>query len=69
MALTAAGIPFDEVSPAVWQKYLGCLTGGDKNVTKAKAQQLFPHITVTHAIADAILIGEYLRRKEFNGTA
>jgi hypothetical protein len=62
MALTAAGIPFDRVRPQVWQKAMGCMTRGDKNVTKAKAAEMFPTIRVTHAIADALLIAEYGRR-------
>jgi len=59
MALTAAGIPFTRVRPQVWQKALGCLTKGDKNVTKRKAQELFPSIKATHATADALLIAQY----------
>ena len=62
MALTAAGIPFERVRPQQWQKSLGCLTKGDKNVTKRKAQELFPMMKVTHATADALLIAEYGRR-------
>ena len=62
MALTAAGITFEYVTPQKWQKALGCLTKGDKNVSKAKAQQLFPHLKITHAIADGLLIAEYCRR-------
>lgn len=62
MALTAAGIPWEHVRPQAWQKAMGCLTGGDKNVSKAKAQQLFPSLKITHAIADALLIAEWLRR-------
>ena len=62
MALTAARIPFDQVLPAKWQLALQCRTGGDKNVTKRRAQQLFPTLKVTHAIADALLIAEYCRR-------
>jgi len=62
MALTAAKIPFTYVTPQKWQKELGCLTGGDKNVSKSRAQQLFPHIKCTHAISDALLIAEYCRR-------
>lgn len=68
MALIAAGIPFTEARPQVWQKALGCLTGGDKNVSLAKAQQMFPAApwgkTKKHnlAIADALLIAEYARR-------
>ena len=59
MALTAAGIPFERVSPQKWQKAMGCLTKGDKNVSKRRAQELFPQIKVTHATADALLIASY----------
>lgn len=59
MALTAAGIPFERVRPQVWQKALGCMTKGDKNITKRKAQELFPSLKITHATADALLIAEY----------
>ena len=56
-------IRFDEVPPATWQRYMHCLTKGDKNISKAKAQQLFPGAKVTHATADAILIAEFGRLK------
>jgi len=59
MALTAAGIPFARIRPQVWQKELGCLTKGDKNVSKRKAQELFPSMKVNHATADALLIAKY----------
>ena len=59
MALTAAGIPFTRVRPQVWQKELGCLTKGNKNVSKRKAQELFPSLKITHATADALLIATY----------
>ena len=62
MALIAAGIPFETVSPSRWQRTLGCLSKGDKNVTKAKAQELFPELKITHAIADSLLIAEFGRR-------
>lgn len=62
MALTAAGIPFERVRPQVWQKALGCMSGGNKNVTKQKAQELFPSFKITHKTADALLIAEYGRR-------
>lgn len=62
MALVAAGIPFDEVTPLKWQRALGCLSKGDKNVTKRRAQELFPGVRVTHAISDALLLAEYCRR-------
>jgi len=62
MALTAARIPFDQVVPAKWQAVMGCLSRGDKNITKRRAQQLFPDVKVTHATADALLLAEYGRR-------
>lgn len=60
--LTALEIPFEHVSPAIWQGFLKCRTGGDKNISKQKAQELFPSMKITHAVADALLIGEYLKR-------
>lgn len=59
MALTAAEIPFERVRPQVWQRAMGCMTKGDKNVSKRRSQELFPQIKVTHAIADALLIAAY----------
>jgi crossover junction endodeoxyribonuclease RuvC len=48
-----------EVTPQAWQRSLGCLTHGDKNVSKAAAQRLFPGVKITHATADALLIAYY----------
>jgi len=71
MLLTAYHIPFDLVSPLKWQQAMGCARPKGqpkesqtehKNRTKARAQQLFPAIKVTHAIADSLLIAEYGRR-------
>lgn len=62
--LAALGIQRNFVRPQVWQKALGCMSRGDKNVTKRRAQELFPQIKMTHAIADALLIAEYGRRVE-----
>lgn len=73
MALLAVGIPFTDVTPNVWQKAMGISqrTGArslgaspkkNKNIAKAKAQQLFPNVKVTHSIADALLIAEHCRR-------
>lgn len=59
MALTAVGIPFERVRPQVWQKELGCMTKGDKNVSKRRAQELFPAIKCTHSVSDALLIAYY----------
>lgn len=59
MALIAAHFRLDEVSPVKWQTAMGCRTKGDKNVTKRAAQQRFPGVKVTHAVADALLIAAY----------
>jgi len=70
MALVAAGIAFDEILPRQWQQQLG-LMGGTKNRTekknrhKQRAQNLHPNLKVTHATADALLILEVLRRREW----
>lgn len=71
MALTALDIPFTLVLPKTWQKVVGVsypkrpksakAKARDKNVTKRRAQELFPKIRMTHAIADALLIAEYAR--------
>lgn len=63
MALCAAKISYEEVTPQKWQGAMGCRTRGDKNVTKRTAQQLFPRVAVTHSIADALLMAEYCRLK------
>ena len=62
MALLACGIPYDVVTPTKWQSKLGCLSGGKKTITKARAEKLFPQLKITHAVADALLIAEYCRR-------
>jgi hypothetical protein len=64
MALQAADVPYWEVIPRTWQAAMGCITGGDKNVSKGRAVALFPTIKVTHALADALLIAEYGRRRD-----
>ena len=66
--LDTLGIPYELITPRTWQTALNCLTGGDKNVTKTKAQQLFPMVPkITHYIADALLIMEYGCRLEKQG--
>jgi hypothetical protein len=65
MALLACGISCVEVTPQKWQMAMGCRSGGDKNVTKRKAQELFPALPrVTHNTADALLLAEYARRMD-----
>ena len=63
--LTCHKIPFREVTPQKWQKEMGCMTKGDKNVSKRKAQQLWPDLKITHKTADSLLIAEYCRRVAF----
>jgi hypothetical protein len=58
-AIMALGFRLEMVRPQVWQKVMGCMTKGDKNVSKRKAQELFPSMKVTHATADALLIAAY----------
>lgn len=60
--LIAHSFSFREVAPGVWQRSMGCLSGGDKKVTYRKAQELFPYLKITHAIADACLLAEYARQ-------
>lgn len=68
MACIASGIRMELVSPQKWQKELGLIVSGrglgqgdteKKNRNKARAQELFPGLKITHAIADALLIAEY----------
>jgi crossover junction endodeoxyribonuclease RuvC len=59
MGLVASGVRYELVTPSVWQGKLKCRTKGDKNITKAKAQQLWPKLKITHAYADALLLAYY----------
>jgi len=71
MALIAARIPSEAISPIVWQrefsltfpKKLNLTKTQKKNRHKAKAQELFPGLKITHANADSLLIAECCRRK------
>jgi len=60
--LIAAGVRFEEVTPPKWQTEMKCRSGGNKNITKQRAQQLFPSVKITHATADALLLAEYARK-------
>lgn len=61
MALVAARVRYVLETPSKWQGSMKCRTKGDKNVTKSRAQQLWPNLRITHALADALLIAEYGR--------
>ena len=66
--LTSRAMLFIDVTPAKWQRKLG-LVRKDKSETntekknrhKQLAQQLYPHLKVTHMISDALLILSYAR--------
>lgn len=60
-ALIAQGVRPCYVAPMMWQSRLQCLSGGNKNVTKRKAIELYPNcpFKITHNTADALLIGRF----------
>lgn len=68
--LADADVVHELAVPRKWQKAMGVVIPKDtpptarKNISKARAQQLFPTSSVTHAVADAMLIAEYCRRLE-----
>lgn len=76
MALTAAGIPFEDVKPLQWQRAFSIpprkkseKTTQWKHRLRGKAQQLFPTLDVWGktkeiqlAVCDALLIAEHCRR-------
>jgi len=69
MALTAADVPYESVSPRVWQKGLGIQPKPKawgktqwKNHLREHAQRLYPEQRITLATADALLLLEYARR-------
>lgn len=71
MALLALNIPYHEIPPQKWmtsfigkQKYPASMTLAQrktrrKNLIKAKAQALYPHIKVTLAVSDALGLLSY----------
>ena len=73
MALTACRIPFQVVSPRVWQKVMHAGIGGDDLKAKSiiAAKRLFPLVSLKrterskiddHNMAEALLLAEYARR-------
>jgi len=69
--IVGLAIPHEFVTPQKWQQAMGCRSKGDKNVTKAAAQRLWPSRKIVHAEADALLLAEWARRTwhERNGRA
>lgn len=69
MAIIASGFRMLVVTPSKWCGAMGLKRNKNesqtawKNRHKAMAQELFPGVNITHAIADALLIAEYGRRE------
>jgi crossover junction endodeoxyribonuclease RuvC len=68
--LTAHNIPYELVTPQKWQKEFSLPTTkaagtktAKKNFHKARAQELYPEASITHANADAILLATYAKRE------
>ncbi len=59
--MIASRMRWDHVTPVKWQGDLKCRTGGDKKITQAKAQQLWPHLEFTQKNAEGLLIAEWCR--------
>jgi hypothetical protein len=68
LAAYASGHEVYLVRPQKWKQALGLIVYGKglgrndtekKNLNKAKAQELFPALRVTHATADALLLAQY----------
>jgi len=54
-------IPFVDCAPRVWQKDMRCSCGGDKRITRERAQELYPELKPTNRTADALLIATWAR--------
>lgn len=65
--LAGCQIPFEEVHPATWKASLLRDMGKDKDASRVKAMNLFPHIASQlqlkkhHGRADALLMAAYMR--------
>lgn len=60
-------IPHSLIAPQQWQRGIPNLTSrasktAHKNALKAEASRRYPHLHVTHAVADAILITDYAKK-------
>ena len=62
MGLECVGILYDLVDPRVWQASMKCMTGGNKAITRRKAESLWPGRKWTNTNSDSCLIAEWARR-------
>jgi hypothetical protein len=69
--MASFGIRYHMVVPVKWMNAMEVRTPkarrdelghADKNIMKARASALYPGLTVTHAIADALLLATYARQ-------
>jgi hypothetical protein len=73
--LIASCMPWLVVTPQAWQTALDCRTGGDKNVSKARAIDLYPKVDtnkpkgIPHWKADAMLLAHCARFHSHIGKA
>lgn len=75
--LIAAEIPFEEVTPQAWQKFLEIPKRNGEHEKQHQfktrlrniAQQMFPGTHITLKTGDALLIAEYCRRKHSRPSA
>ena len=64
-ALAACGVPYTVITPAKWKPAVGVLKGADKEASRQRALQLFPHQATQlarkkhHARADAMLLAYF----------
>lgn len=71
--LIAAGVPYKEVVPRVWQTEFGLVKGRTEPKTEWKnrlavvARKLFPDAKITLPVADAVLLAEFCRRMRTAG--
>ena len=67
--LASYNIPYLQITPHKWQKHFGTQPKDKKdrkNNLKHLAQQRYPDLKITHAIADAMLIATYLKETNTN---
>jgi len=64
--LGALRIPFDLIHPVRWKKVMMDGMGKEKDSSRVRAKELFPHVDLSlkkhHGRADALLLAEYRKR-------
>jgi hypothetical protein len=71
-ALATLEIPYELITPATWKRTFR-LVGGEKEDSRQRALELFPQMAELlkfkkhHGRAEALLLAEYLRRRQTQG--